>query len=175
MENNKLISPEYLRLLRDMRAGQPNWGPGAGPRQITKVQKLINQLQPKTVLDYGCGRGGLLDKLTGAEFFGYDPAVPKYANEPDPAELVVSTDVLEHIEPELLDNVLSHIRALTLSFAYLHIHCAAAHAILPDGRNAHLIQEPPPWWEAKILEHFSTAEIVVWKKDRHWVTFHATP
>jgi hypothetical protein len=26
--------------------------------------------------------------------------------------------------------------------------------VLPDGRNAHLIQEPPEWWLPKLLERF---------------------
>jgi 2-polyprenyl-3-methyl-5-hydroxy-6-metoxy-1,4-benzoquinol methylase len=70
---------------------------------------------------------------------------------PKPSDVVVCTDVLEHIEPEKLDAVLDHILRLTGYFAHLVISTRPANAVLPDGRNAHLIVETPDWWLEKIL------------------------
>jgi hypothetical protein len=47
-------------------------------------------------------------------------------------------------------------------FHYHLISCAPAKLILPDGRNAHLIQEGPEWWRPRfenagfeiITEHY---------------------
>ena len=85
----------------------------------------------------------------------YDPGVPEYADLPKPSQMVVCIDVLEHIEPELLDNVLDHLEELTEEVLFATIHTEPAGKVLPDGRNAHLIQKPPEWWLPKIMERFT--------------------
>jgi hypothetical protein len=42
--------------------------------------------------------------------------------------------------------VLDHIGRLAGKAAYLVISTRDANATLPDGRNAHLIVRPAPWW-----------------------------
>ena len=37
-------------------------------------------------------------------------------------------------------------------YIYHLISCAPAKLILPDGRNAHLIQQEPDWWKQKHLD-----------------------
>jgi len=69
--------------------------------------------------------------------------------------------VLEHVEPDLLDNVLAHISSLTRHYAFLNIATVAALKTLPDGRNAHLIVEPPEWWRARLERHFTLASFDV--------------
>jgi 2-polyprenyl-3-methyl-5-hydroxy-6-metoxy-1,4-benzoquinol methylase len=71
-----------------------------------------------------------------------------------PADLVCCIDVLEHIEPEYLSAVLSHLASLTKNLAFLTIHSAPAIKILPDGRNAHLIIKPMSWWTPTLGLHF---------------------
>ena len=85
-----------------------------------------------------------------------------------PAELVICTDVLEHIEPELIDNVLKHIESLTLKTAYLIIDTLPAQKNLPDGRNAHLIIENQDWWTNKIqtVTNFKIKTNMFWKNRR---------
>jgi len=170
-----LISEGYKELLRKHREVQPMWGAG-GKRHIPKIQKLVDEHHFESVLDYGCGHGVILQYLQAPLKAGYDPGMPEYANTPElPFDMVISTDVLEHIEPELLDNVLDHIQSLTRRFAYLCVCCREARHILPDGRNAHLIVEDENWWLDKLLEHFHTVDIG-WRKPRGaTVTFYATP
>ena len=76
--------------------------------------------------------------------------------------MVVCTDVLEHIEPELLDNVLSHMSKCMLKCGYLVISNVEALTILDDGRNAHLIIEDKEWWKTKLSEYFSV-ESMQWQ------------
>lgn len=162
-----LLSDEYREQLRLMREAEPNWGNG-GAHHVPLIVKEINSRHPRTVLDYGCGRGNILTKLrTSAafttrrpEFRGYDPGIPEYSGLPEPADAVVSTDVLEHIEPSCLPAVLAHIRELTGSWAYLNIHTGPAKAILPDGRNAHLIQQPAAWWHEHLTRHFDSVTCI---------------
>lgn len=160
---SSLISDEYLKQLELLRSEQykPRWGNG-GQRHAALVRQLAGEYGVKTLLDYGCGLGMLMAELKKQGFreqmTGYDPGIPERSALPEPADMVVSTDVLEHIEPDLLDNVLKHIRELTLKVAYLHIHTGPANTKLPDGRNAHLIQKPSQWWQDKLREYFSDVQ-----------------
>jgi hypothetical protein len=162
-----LISDEYRDQLQKMRseAHRPRWGNG-GQRHVDRVLGLINQFHVKSVLDYGCGHGVILASLAerlGAKapaLAGYDPGIPERAALPAPAELVISTDVLEHIEPDKLDGVLAHIRSLAQHRAYLNIHTGPANAKLPDGRNAHLIQQPAQWWHRKLYTVFPVVNLL---------------
>jgi S-adenosylmethionine:diacylglycerol 3-amino-3-carboxypropyl transferase len=69
---------------------------------------------------------------------------------PEPHDIVVCTDVLEHIEPDCLDDVLADIRRCTKKAALLVVATRPAMKTLSDGRNAHLIQEDFKWWEPHI-------------------------
>jgi predicted TPR repeat methyltransferase len=143
---------------------------------------LINQAT--TLLDYGCGTGGLVRHLNNMMWphrfkaYGYDPGVPEFEALPEPAEIVVSTDVLEHIEPECLEDVLKHIGELTIKGAYLNIHTGQAKAVLPDGRNAHLIQQPWDWWQTQLKKVFKYAEPIrgySWERRPSFVCRHENP
>jgi hypothetical protein len=88
---------------------------------------------------------------------GYDPAIPEWAAPAKPCGLVACIDVLEHIEPLLLDNVLDDLQRVTLGVGVFTVHTSAAVKVLPDGRNAHLIQEGASWWLPKFIQRFELA------------------
>lgn len=151
---SELISEAYLWQLQKLREVKPNWGNG-GQAHVERVIRYVVDRRFRSVLDYGCGKGILLAELAKrlgekVSLAGYDPGIPERAALPEPADLVVSTDVLEHIEPELLDNVLQHLASLTKRAAYVNIHTMHANTTLPDGRNAHLTQQPAEWWQKKL-------------------------
>lgn len=167
---NTLISPEYLDQLHKMRdeKHRPRWGNG-GQRHVPHILQLIAVHQPASLIDYGCGLGMLmleLRKFTTVPMYGYDPGIPERAALPEQCDLLVSTDVLEHVEPDKLDGVLTHILMLTGKVAYLNIHTGPANARLPDGRNAHLIQQPASWWKSKLEQYFKSVERVKGFEDR---------
>jgi hypothetical protein len=54
----------------------------------------------------------------------------------------------------MLDQVLDHIRSKTLKRALFSVHLGPAGKTLSDGRNAHLIQEPPAWWLPQIMRRW---------------------
>jgi hypothetical protein len=120
------------------------------------VTQIVDKLEVTHLLDYGCGRRmGLLKTLKAKaplKYQGYDPGagLPELASLPIPAQMVCCIDVLEHIEPELLDNVLDHLCSLTEVVIFLSIHTGPAMKDLPDGRNAHLTQQPIEWWLPKL-------------------------
>jgi len=84
----------------------------------------------------------------------YDPCVPGIDSLPEPADLVVSCCVLEHVEPECLDAVLDDMRRCTLKAAFIVVTSVPSSKFLNDGRNAHLIIEPMDWWLPKIMQRW---------------------
>jgi hypothetical protein len=70
------------------------------------------------------------------------------------ADVVVCADVMEHIEPECLDDVILHIRALAKQYAIFVIATQPSKKIMDDGRTAHLIVEGSGFWFAKLSSLF---------------------
>lgn len=150
-----LISDEYREQQKALHTN-PEYGV-ASVGFAPLVTKVIDQLGVQELLDYGCGKGRLGQNLSPSgslTVYQYDPAVPGFDEQPDPAEMVCCIDVLEHIEPDLLDNVLDELQRLTQKYGFFSIHTGPAVKTLPDGRNAHLIQADYTWWLPKIWERF---------------------
>jgi FkbM family methyltransferase len=154
----KVISDEYLKLNRELHESNPNYGV-SGEKRVDIVLKLSESLNTKNILDYGCGKGMLAKKLP-FPIWEYDPAIPGKDTPPKPADLVICTDVLEHIEPDLLDNVIADLARCTKECAYVVVHTKAALKTLADGRNAHLIQEGATWWEKRLSAWFDVSKII---------------
>jgi hypothetical protein len=151
-----LISENYRAQQRKLHEN-PNYGV-ASVHFAPTVTAILNQTKIAELLDYGCGKGRLAESIRPGHkvmICQYDPGMPGIDEPPEPTDgLVTCIDVLEHIEPELLDNVLDDLQRVTLGLGFFTIHTGPAVKILPDGRNAHLIQEPYSWWLPKLWERF---------------------
>lgn len=147
-----LITKKYVELNAQLHASRPGFG-AAGARWADTVKELAVKFGTTDILDYGCGKGVLASSLPFA-INEYDPAIPEKAGVPKPCDILVCTDVLEHIEPECLRAVLRHIYALTRKVAFLNISTRKANKSLKDGRNAHLIVNDSRWWDAVLSEFF---------------------
>lgn len=152
-----LITDEYTELNRQLHAKELGYGVGGG-RHAPTVLTLMEKTGCKSVLDYGCGKG-YLGKALPFPIWEYDPAVPEKSAAPRPAELVVCTDVLEHIEPECLMAVLGDLQRCTVKVGFFVIHTGPARKTLPDGRNTHLIQKDEAWWRAKLSKFFEVGDV----------------
>src|SRR5690349_21809529 len=149
VDSSKLISAEYqsqqehLHRTTEYGTMAQHYGP--------LVSQIIEKLEVTHLLDYGCGsRMGLTKTLKVAHkltYQGYDPGsgLEELMTAPIPAQMVCCIDVLEHVEPPFLENVLDHLADLTEVVAFITIHTGPAVKVLPDGRNAHLTQEPIEW------------------------------
>lgn len=158
---NQTISDEYLELQKELHKN-----PGYGVASLSfapLVAELINKCQIKSVSDYGAGKKNLLKGLelngiSEINYQPYDPVFPEYGK-PLPAELVCCIDVLEHIEPNLVENVILDLAKITPHLGFFSIHTGPAQKILADGRNAHLIQKSSSWWLPKLCEHFDIIQL----------------
>jgi hypothetical protein len=152
----EVITEVYLKLQQELHEN-PNYGI-MSIKFAPVVKQIIEQFQITSISDYGAGKKNLLKALksqynVNLPYFPYDPAFPEYGP-PQPADLVCCIDVLEHIEPEFLQNVLDDLKAITTNYGFFSIHTGPAVKLLADGRNAHLIQQPSSWWLPKLCERF---------------------
>jgi hypothetical protein len=148
-----LISPEYAELNKKLHESNPNYGISGAKWAGHILQFADDIVHSRDILDYGCGKRSLQDAI-GFDIRNYDPAIPSLSGTPAPADIVVCTDVLEHIEPECLDDVLADLRRVTKKLGFFTIATRPAKKILADGRNAHLIQKDARWWLDKLWDKF---------------------
>jgi hypothetical protein len=156
MSQRTVISPEYLALQQELHKN-PNYGV-ASIGYAPLVREIMDATGVRSISDYGAGKQNLKKALhnlgkTNFEYFPYDPAFPEYG-EPRKADLVCCIDVLEHIEPDYLQNVLRDLRAITTRLGLFSVATGPAQKVLADGRNAHLIQKPTSWWLPQLCEYF---------------------
>ncbi len=123
------------------------------------VMSIAKKLGTNDILDYGCGKSMLARNLP-FDIQEYDPAIKEFAKEPVPADIVVCTDVLEHIEPALLENVLAHLKSLVKKAGFFTVATRPAKKILADGRNAHLIVQDIDFWVYKFKQYFEVKKFL---------------
>jgi hypothetical protein len=159
-----LISPSYRDLNADLHETVADYGVNGG-RFADALRELAQANGWLTILDYGCGKGSL--KVAMAQIAGaitvleFDPAIAGKDILPAvPVDIVAALDVMEHIEPDYLDGVLTTIRELKPRCVFLVISTQPARKVLSDGRNAHLIVEPKPWWLARLAPYFRVLQAI---------------
>lgn len=152
-----LISDEYTRLNTELHTSRPDYG-SYGHKWKWRVYEVAEKYSCHTLLDYGCGKSTLAKVLKNLNYryltiTEYDPAI-EGKTETVPSDLVVCTDVLEHIEPENLNNVLQHIQKMTKKVLFFCISTRLAGKVLSDGRNPHLSLHTALDWQNKLDQYF---------------------
>jgi len=158
----KLFSDHYINQLHKLHHFKKSFGTAG---KYKGLKSWFEKHQPKSCLDYGCGKGNLLfnlkEEYTYCNFSGYDPGIDAFKELPTQQfESLICTDVLKHIEPKYINNVLQHIESLYTKTAFLIIDTVPARKFLADGRNAHLILADQEWWTKKITEEMSATKII---------------
>ena len=147
----------YLDEYKTLHKVSPSFGSSA-IGYLPELCLVIDFLQPKTVLDFGCGKASLIKALVhrypNIEFYGYDPAIPGRDVLPiEKADLVINTDVLEHIPEEILPDVVQKIASISEN-CFFELHHALAFQILPNGENAHCTVKPLQWYYELLSKYF---------------------
>ncbi len=156
LARSHLITPDYCEEQRILHAAPRGYG-GKGDKWAPAVAALVAEYRAFSVLDYGAGEGTLAKALrdllpSSVRIAEYDPAVARIEDTPFFADLVVCTDVLEHVEPKNLDAVLAHLKMLARKAVFAVIATRPSGKVLSDGRNAHLIIEQDVWWVERLLK-----------------------
>lgn len=153
-----IINPDYKQQLQDAHKN-PKWMKGASGLH-SKIDKFLIEYTAQSVMDFGCSQGGLIksikEKYPNITVAGYDPGIPEYEVLPNgPFDVIVSTDVLEHVEYEYINDTLKQIGERFTKACYLIIASYPAKKKLPDGRNAHIIIESFDWWKQRLEQHIT--------------------
>lgn len=164
----RVITNKYRKQNEMLHAMRADYGAG-GHRWASHVVDILNRVEGQSILDYGCGKGTLAQAIGNTLVREYDPAI-EGKQIAEASDLVVCTDVLEHIEPNLLDNVLEHLASVTVKRLFFNIAVLPAKKFLPDGRNAHLLVRPAFWWRNQLEKYFT---IDVWEVGSRSITGEA--
>ncbi len=171
-----LITEQYRAMQQEMHLN-PEYGI-ASVQYAPLVRQVVDSMRATELLDYGAGKGRLgealrqMNPMQPLAVRHYEPAMPQWSAPPEPCRLVTCIDVLEHIEPDLLDNVLDDLKRVTAEVGVFTVHTGPAVKVLPDGRNAHLTQQPPAWWLPRFLARF---ELVTFNRmpNGFWIAVEA--
>ena len=150
--------------------GRQNWGEGS--------YDLIKELNVQSIIDVGCGRNDFVKWAIeqGMRATGTDISSPK-ADIICPAhklpfkdkefEYLASFDMMEHLLPQEVDDVLNEFNRVASKGFLFHISHRESKAKV-FGKQIHLTVEPESWWIEKI-EKFGTTNVfrgLTSKKDR---------
>ncbi|WP_421928789.1 hypothetical protein [Neoaquamicrobium sediminum] len=154
---SQATAEELIEQYRIIHREKPDYG-RSSERLLNSIQVHLEELGPiESILDYGCGRSKTVDwlaKLNDAKGYRFDPAIPEFQNLPVlKADVVINTDVLEHIPEAEIDDFLARIGSISQR-AYFQIATDEAHTVLPNGENAHCTIRPEGWWREKLKKHF---------------------
>lgn len=121
------------------------------------LKKIINDLNILSVLDYGCGKSKLLDlikKNKKIKIYRYDPAIKKYSKlTKNKTDLVICTDVLQHVPLYDLDRVLKEIKSKGI-YILFYIKCTNHKTKLPNKTYANCTVYDKKWWLEKLSNYY---------------------
>jgi len=151
---------KYLDQYKEIHEKSIHYGGGnALSVQAHFIQKMIEETESKTLLDFGCGKADYENNKIHNRWFHnilperYDFAIPKWSKMPKGTfDGVFSVDVMEHIPEEEVDDVLKTHFEKANKFVFLGISTQLANQILPNGENAHCTVEDQDWWTSKIVK-----------------------
>lgn len=153
---------QYIDMYKQMHE-TPTAFPGKTVyRHKDLIKSLVEEYSCSTLLDYGCGKGiqytsdnpygECLWQYWRVDVTRYDPAVPEFDKLPEePRDMVICTDVLEHIPEEGLNTAIHNLIRLSDRCLFITIAMEPALAVLPNGDNAHCSLYSEEWW----LDKFS--------------------
>lgn len=167
MPSHRVVSDGYTESLQARHLDKAKWGDSVNKYASGDVLGLIiTRGYIQTVLDFGSGKGGLKKFLhktaPGVQVTEYDPGVkgkdrlPEIKKLSDRFDLVVTCDVLEHVEPDCIDATLEYLFNATKTVMYNNICCKLTEFYFDEGpfkgQDLHLSVHEPIWWK----ERFAT-------------------
>lgn len=172
-----LVSQTYKSVLKETHAKlNKTWGGGHSIDKLPKYQGDMFEKEVTTILDYGCANGKfkvyMNKRKPHYDVREYDPGIEGKDTMPEPADYIVCCDVMEHIELDLLDNVMLHLKSLMLKGGFFNISTKDAVTLLSDGSNAHKIVKDGNWWVDLFSKHFDLSNIEIGRIETN---FRASP
>jgi 2-polyprenyl-3-methyl-5-hydroxy-6-metoxy-1,4-benzoquinol methylase len=153
------LIPDYRKLAETMSG---NFAGLSVLNHVKSIKALASSVGAETLLDFGCGRGDAYRSpfkihhqlgLPRSAVTLYDPAFrPSSALPTGKYDLVICSDVLEHLVPEETDEFITRL------FGYARKAVWASHCSRPakkffpgTDKNLHTCVQPHEWWEEKFI------------------------
>lgn len=171
----------FLRENKETSMNEKQLFDGGGKQRILPlIKQTIEKYNAIRVLDYGCGYGNdwhmrLIpkgnDRICTPQLFGeklvgfhrYDPAYEIYsADPPGLFNLIICTDVMEHVLIEDIPEVLKHIesKCTTDGTVLFSIPTVLSKNAFLDGENMHCTIMSPQEWKEIIGKHLNRNNII---------------
>lgn len=161
-----LISEEYKKQITEYHK-KTKWG-GAVRGKEDIIYQYMRLSKSKTLLDYGSGSGDLQRALRWEHgddlpfsVHEYEPGKEGLDKDPPVCDVSVCIDVMEHVETDLVDNVIKHIYDRTRNFTVQNIDLKASTGAFPNFTNLHLTIKKSPWWLEKLGKYWDFVEVLV--------------
>ena len=114
------------------------------------MSKLIDSMEIEHLLDYGCGpEHELTESLSPDRKFkyqAYDAAVPQFAGDPDPADMVVCINTLSDLMPYEVSDAMDKLEKLTDNALFCVVNTE---------------RMPLEWWLPRFMDRFSLQRVQV--------------
>jgi len=161
------MNEELLQAYRQLHRKEGRFPGYTLSRYVDEIAALVAAAEPRTLLDWGCGKGWQYSKRRLHDAWGgilpelYDPGVAAHSTRPRRKfDGVITTDVLEHIEaadvPEALAELIGYLGPRDdggKNMLFASIACRPSKKNpLPDGRNAHVTIMAPEWWIRTVMD-----------------------
>ncbi len=157
-----MMTPEEL--ISEYKANHSNETFSRGTallKHIPEIARLAKLLGCSDALDYGCGKAwfwklehwkAMLDNSI-KKIYLYDPALPEHEEIPQGRyDMVVCTDVIEHIHPEITDDFLKTLFLYARRCVFINISTKPAKKKFKDGTNLHINLRTREQWDRKIQD-----------------------
>jgi hypothetical protein len=146
--NKEYIASEYRRL-----HALKKFSGACLQNHLPEIKALIKEYDCNSVLDYGCGKATCHKKAALPNVTLYDPYYEPYSKKPTDDmlfDMVICTDVLEHIPEDEVGKVLHELMFFTHKVLFLAICTKPAKKTFANSENVHLTVRPKEWWESML-------------------------
>ena len=157
---SRLFTVEQAEKERYMHA-QQKWGWGKNAEyffpwhenSLSNLAEIVAELKPLSILDYGCGQGYALNKLAdqfpNVDFYNYDAFVDQHSAYPTKSyDLIVSNNVLHHIEDQFYDQVVLNLYNLCNHIMFIKLY------LFENYKSA-------AWYEEKYSKLFKIEHVTI--------------
>jgi len=138
-------------------------------KHIPEIVQLARENHCTSLLDYGCGKALFWNSKLWKPMFNqsikkltlYDPYIAKYSKDPLDGprhDMVVCTDVMEHVPEEDTDQFIQTLFKCARRLVFMNISTVPARKTFEDGTNLHINLKTDEEWTKLITKHRIKAE-----------------
>ena len=138
-------------------------------KHIPEIAQLARENHCESILDFGCGKALFWNSPLWKPIFNqsikkltlHDPYIAKYSKNPLDGprhDMVVCTDVMEHVPEEDTDEFLKTLFKCARRLVFMNISTVPARKTFKDGTNLHINLKTEKEWIELINKHRVLAE-----------------